>query len=108
MFKFNIIPSSQLPQKQTKQSTSQLSLDEKFSLYKKLAERKHEGKRLREFHFIAFEHEGFLYVMNGGKKVFAKLENPGTRKTSIEARIVYVEVIKGYEDTEGGCYFDEF
>lgn len=107
MFKFNIIPAANLPQKQPTTPKVQLTLDEKFELYKKLAERKH-GRKLRKFHFIAFEHEGFLVVMNGDKKIFAKLENPGSRQTSVLARIVYVEEITGYENTEGGCYFDEF
>jgi arginyl-tRNA--protein-N-Asp/Glu arginylyltransferase len=108
MFKLNIIPKSSLPQKQTRQSTPQLTFDEKFELYKRAAQKKHEGRKLREFHFIAFEHEGFLVVVNGCKEIFAELENPGERATSIQARLVYVEVIKGNEDTEGGCYFDEF
>ena|ERR1044072_7974284 len=108
MFKLNIIPVTRIPQKQTRTPAPILSFDEKFELYKKLAQRKHEGRKLREFHFIAFEHEGFLYVVNGEKKVFAKLEFPGTRATSVQARLVYVEVIRGREDTEGGCYFDEF
>ncbi len=107
MFKFHIIPASKLPTKQPSSPVSRLTFDEKFLLYKRQAEKKH-GCKLREFHFIAFEHEGFLLVVNGDKKVFAKLENPGERRTSVQARLVYVEVIKGKEDTEGGCYFDEF
>jgi hypothetical protein len=108
MFKLNIIPKSNLPQKQVRQPTPQLSFDEKFELYKRAAQKKHEGRKLREFHFIAFEHDGYLVVVNGYKKIFAKLENPGERATSVKARLIYVEVIKGKEDTEGGCYFDEF
>lgn len=107
MLKFNIIPTTNLPQKQTRQSTPQLSLEEKFDLYKRQAIKRH-GIGLREFHFIAFEHEGFLYVMNGHRKVFAKLENPGSRKTSVQARLIYCEAIRNKEETEGGCYFDEF
>lgn len=107
MFKFNVIPKQNLPQKQIRQSAPQLTFDEKFEFYKKAAQARH-GRKLREFHFIAFEYEGFLVVVNGYKKIFAKLEYPGTRATSVQARLVYVEVIKGKEDTEGGCYFDEF
>lgn len=108
MFKFNIIPASQLPQKQPANSKVQLTLDEKFELYKREAIKKHSGRSLRKFHFIAFEHEGFLFVMNGEMKIFAKLENPGSLKTSRDARVIYAEVIAGNENTEGGCYFDEF
>jgi hypothetical protein len=108
MFKFHTIPTSQLPQKTTRQSTPVLSFDEKFEQYKRAAQKKHEGRKLREFHFIAFEHEGFLYVVNGLKKIFAKLENPSDFHTRRKARVVYVEVIKGHEETEGGCYFDDF
>lgn len=108
MFKLNIIPKANLPQKQVRTSPPQLTFDEKFELYKRAAQKRHEGRKLREFHFIAFEHEGFLVVVNGHKQIFAKLEHPGERATSIKARLVYVEVIKGKEDTEGGCYFDEF
>lgn len=108
MIKFHTIPTSQLPQKQTRQATPQLSLDEKFEIYKKAAQRKHNGLKLREFHFICFEHEGFLFVMNGEKKIFAKLDNPNDFRTRREARIIYWQVIIGHEETEGGCYFDEF
>lgn len=108
MLKFQTIPLANLPQKQPRQSTPQLSFDEKFELCRKAAQARHNGKKLREFHFLSFEHEGYRLVVNGDKKVFAKLENPDSFQTRREARVVYVEVIRGHEETEGGCYFDEF
>lgn len=107
MFKFNIIPKQNLPQKQTHNSSSQeeKSLDEKFLDARKKIWRT-EHRNLREFHFLAIEHEGFLIIMNGYKKIFAKLENPQSIQARREARLVYVEAIRGREETEGGCYFD--
>lgn len=107
MFKFHTIPVASLPKKVPKTSTIEKSLDEKFEEMRRriwIAEK----RKLREFHYIAIEHEGFLVVFNGYKKEVAKIEINGNKhKAVVQARAdVYVEAIRENEETQGGCCFD--
>jgi hypothetical protein len=104
MLQFSTIKPADLPLPKAR-FTSEKTLIEKFN-EKKFEILRREKRKLREFHFITLEHDGFLFVLNGLGKVQGKLENPNDIKTRRKAREIYVEAIRGSENHQGGCYFN--
>lgn len=104
MLNFQVLKASQvLPKK--REPLEEKTLEQKFQEKKSLIWRI-EHRKLREFHFIQIVHNGFLCLVNFKGEVIAKLEHPESLDTRRKIREIYVEIIKGSEEQNGGCFID--